>query len=30
MLWGVPSPNGRHLAMMMETDDSNVYTVEDF
>jgi hypothetical protein len=30
MVWGIPSPDGRHLAMMMHTDDSNVYTVQGF
>lgn len=29
-IWGVPSPDGRHLAMMMYTDDANVYMVENF
>jgi hypothetical protein len=29
-IWGKPSPDGRLLAMPLLTDDSNVYTVEDF
>jgi eukaryotic-like serine/threonine-protein kinase len=29
-VWALPSPDGRHLAMLMLTIDSNVYTVEDF
>jgi Tol biopolymer transport system component len=29
-IWGVPSPDGRYLAMMVYTDDSNVYMVENF
>jgi WD40 repeat protein/predicted Ser/Thr protein kinase len=29
-VWGIPSPNGRHLAMAVYTDDSNVYTINDF
>ena len=29
-VWGVPSPDGRYLAMMVYTDDSNVYTLDDF
>jgi hypothetical protein len=28
--WGIPSPNGKYLAMMIYTDDSNVYTIDDF
>jgi Tol biopolymer transport system component len=30
LLWGIPSPNGRYLAMMVYNDDSNVYTITDF
>jgi hypothetical protein len=30
VLWGVPSPDARHIAMVMYTIDSNVYMVEDF
>jgi serine/threonine protein kinase len=30
MSWGIPSPNGKYLAMMIYTDDSNVYTIDDF
>jgi Tol biopolymer transport system component/tRNA A-37 threonylcarbamoyl transferase component Bud32 len=29
-VWGVPSPDGKYLAMMVFTDDSNVYMVENF
>ena len=29
-IWGTPSPDGKYLALMMFTDDSNVYTVENF
>jgi Tol biopolymer transport system component len=29
-IWGVPSPDGKYLALMMFTDDSNVYMVENF
>jgi len=29
-IWSVPSPDGRHLALMMWTEDSNVYMVENF
>jgi hypothetical protein len=29
-VWGIPSPDGRYLAMMVYTDDSNVYTINDF
>jgi hypothetical protein len=29
-IWGVPSPDGKYLALVMVTDDSNVYTVENF
>jgi Tol biopolymer transport system component len=29
-VWGVPSPDGKYLAMMVFTDDSNVYLVENF
>jgi Tol biopolymer transport system component len=28
--WGVPSPDGKQLAMVLLTDDSNVYTVKNF
>jgi Tol biopolymer transport system component len=28
--WGVPSPDGKYLAMMVYTDDSNVYMLERF
>jgi eukaryotic-like serine/threonine-protein kinase len=28
--WGVPSPDGKQLAMVLFTDDSNVYTVKNF
>ncbi len=27
-IWGLPSPDGKYLALMMFTDDANVYTVE--
>ena len=30
VIWGVPSPDGRHLAMVLYTIDANVYMVEDF
>jgi Tol biopolymer transport system component/tRNA A-37 threonylcarbamoyl transferase component Bud32 len=30
LIWGVPAPDGRHVALMMFTDDSNVYMVEHF
>jgi hypothetical protein len=30
VVWAIPSPDGRHLAMLMHTIDSNVYMVEDF
>jgi Tol biopolymer transport system component len=29
-IWGTPSPDGKYLALMMFTDDSNVYMVENF
>ena len=29
-VWGIPSPDGKYLAMMVYTDDSNVYTLDDF
>ncbi len=29
-IWGTPSPDGKYLALVMVTDDSNVYTVENF
>ena len=28
--WAVPSPDGRYLAIMSETTDSNVWTMENF
>jgi eukaryotic-like serine/threonine-protein kinase len=28
MVWGIESPDGRYLAMMVYTDDSNVYTID--
>lgn len=28
-IWGVPSPDGKYLALVLLTDDSNVYTVEE-
>jgi Tol biopolymer transport system component len=28
--WGVPSPDGRHLAILASTVDSNVWLLEDF
>jgi serine/threonine protein kinase len=30
VMWAVPSPDGRHLAMVMHTIESNVYSVENF
>ncbi len=30
VVWAVPSPDGRHLAMMMQTIEANVYSVEGF
>jgi len=27
-IWGIPSPDGKYLALMMFTDDANVYMVE--
>ena len=29
-IWGIPSPDGKYLALVMVTDDSNVYMVENF
>ena len=29
-VWAIASPDGRHLAMMVYTDDSNVYTADAF
>jgi Tol biopolymer transport system component len=29
-IWGCPSPNGKYLALVLVTDDSNVYMVENF
>ncbi len=29
-IWGIPSPDGRHLALVLLTDDSNVYMVDGF
>ena len=29
-IWGVPSPDGKYLALVLTTDDANVYTVDDF
>lgn len=29
-IWAIPSPDGKHLAIMMYPDDSNVYVVENF
>jgi hypothetical protein len=29
-IWGIPSPDGKHLALALATDDSNVYMVENF
>ena len=28
--WGVPSPDGRHVAMPGNTENSNVWMIEDF
>jgi hypothetical protein len=28
--WGVPSPDGRHLALVGYTADTNVWTLENF
>jgi Tol biopolymer transport system component len=28
-IWGVPSPDGRYLALMMSTDDANAYMVDN-
>jgi serine/threonine protein kinase/Tol biopolymer transport system component len=30
VMWAVPSPDGRHLAMVMHTIESNVYSVDNF
>ena len=30
VVWAVPSPDGQHLAMVMHTIESNVYSVEGF
>ncbi len=30
VMWAIPSPGGRNLAMLMYTIDSNVYTVDNF
>jgi Tol biopolymer transport system component len=30
VVWAVPSPDGRHLAMVLHTIESNVYSVEGF
>ncbi len=30
VVWAVPSPDGRHLAMVMHTTESNVYSVANF
>ncbi len=29
-IWGIPSPDGKQLALVLLTDDSNVYTVKNF
>lgn len=29
-IWGIPSPDGKHVAIMMHTDDSNVYLLDGF
>jgi serine/threonine protein kinase/Tol biopolymer transport system component len=29
-IWGTPSPDGKYLALMMFTDDSNVYMIDKF
>ncbi len=29
-IWGTPSPDGKYLALVLVTDDSNVYMVENF
>jgi hypothetical protein len=29
LTWGIPSPDGRHVAMMAYTDDSNVYLIDN-
>ncbi len=28
--WGIPSPDGRHLAMLGESSDANVWTIDNF
>ena len=30
MIWSVPSPDGRNLAMLMYTTEANVYMVDGF
>ena len=30
VVWAVPSPDGRHLAMVIHTTESNVYSVANF
>src|ERR1019366_6403139 len=30
VIWGTPSPDGKYLALVLVTDDSNVYMVENF
>ena len=30
IIWGVPSPDGRNLAMLMYTTDANVYMLDAF
>ncbi len=29
-IWGVPSPDGKYLALVLTPDDANVFTVDDF
>jgi hypothetical protein len=29
-IWGVPSPDGKHLALVLTPDDANVYSVENY
>jgi Tol biopolymer transport system component len=29
-IWGIPSPDGKYLALVLWTDESNVYMVENF
>ena len=29
-IWGIPSPDGKHLALVLLTDDSNVYAIKNF